>query len=150
MRTAVLLAIAVCLSTVAAPVPKAVKKVTDDATRLDGRWVSVTLDAGGGSGAVDDDTYRIEFKNGTVCVTSTKFGWPVKWKPVTLDLTASPKTLDITQDDRSVCKGIFKCDGDTLVWCHSTNISRPAPSRTYASKNSKSSLHPLFSSIRPM
>lgn len=120
MRTAVLVCFALTLTVVAAPVPKAVKKA-NDATLLDGRWESVSLDTGGGIRA--DTTWWLEIKDGKL---STGCGGSKGYDGRTfrLDPDASPKHIDIDDLSGKFILTIYQLDGDTLTWCESSSTTR--------------------------
>ena len=95
MRT--LLVLALAASVVAAPVPKEIKK-KDDAALLEGRWVSVSVDSGGGH--EPNTGYWIEVKDGRLSIGTTNAKAHTKEVPFTLDTAESPKHLDITPAGR--------------------------------------------------
>jgi uncharacterized protein (TIGR03067 family) len=115
MRTALLCSLAVALTAVAAPVPKALKK-PDDAKLLQGQWASVTLDGGGGH--KPDTSYwlivegnKMWMGSGTPTKRSTEYTF-------TLDPSQSPKHLNLSSQGGGQQNWIYEVDGDTLTWCH--------------------------------
>ncbi len=122
MRIALLLIFATALSAIAAPVPKAVKKA-DDAALLEGRWESVSIDTGGGSRA--DATWWFDVKDGklsTGCGQSNGY----TARAFKLDLTASPKQLDLDDLSGKFILTVYQLDGDTLTWCESSSTTKRA------------------------
>lgn len=122
MRTAVALFFAVSLS-MAAPVPKVVKKA-DDATLLEGRWESVTIDTGGGTRA--DTTWWLDVKDGklsTGCGKTTGY----VGRTVKLDPTATPKQIDIDDLSGNFILTVYQLEGDTLTWSESSSNTRRPP-----------------------
>ncbi len=128
MRTAVVFLFAVALA-VAAPVPKAVKQKSD-AERLEGRWVSVSIDCG--KGAEADESYWLSVNDGKLLWSHLSS--PIRSdtppdSPFTLDQSASPKEIDELRGGRenpSRHTYIYDLDGDNLKWCFSPfNTPRP-------------------------
>lgn len=116
MRTAVLLAFALTLSAVAAPLPKALKKA--DAELIEGAWEYVSRDDGDGQKAVAAG------RDGKRPVWVVRDGKIVRMPdatdmPLRLDPTTSPKRYESEDAPGVVRKGIYKLDGDDLVCCES-------------------------------
>ncbi len=121
-RTAVLLIFVAALSAIAAPVPKEVKK-QDDATLLEGRWESVSIDTGSGTRA--DTTWWLDVKDGklsTGCGQSNGY----TARAFKLDPTASPKHLDHDAGNGQFILTVYQLDGDTLTWCESSSTTKRA------------------------
>ena len=117
MRT--LLALALVASAVAAPVPKAVKK-QDDAALLEGRWVGVTTDTGGGPNPDPERWLEITDGKFSTGIGSTR-GYD--GRTLRLDPSASPKHLDVNNTRGGFHLGIYELDGDTLRWCESSSAT---------------------------
>ena len=121
MRIAVLLAFALALSAVAAPVPKALKKPSD-AELLEGWWEYVTMDDGRGpTECRDKDLIRdgVLYHSGTL--RNKEAGHTIR-----LDPTQTPKRLDVEVPLERVLLGIYQIDGDTLTYCFAQpGYSRP-------------------------
>jgi uncharacterized protein (TIGR03067 family) len=101
-------------SAVAAPVPKPAKK-SDDAARLEGRWVSVTFD--GGSGPKANESYTLVVQDGKMWFGAGKAELPNA--PFTLDPTKSPTQLDVSWPTwNEPQQYVYELDGDTLTLCH--------------------------------
>ena len=100
----------------AAPVPKELKQTPRD--RLQGRWVIVTMDTGGGQKVQDGDfagfTLTIE---GDKLSTATTGGAGYNKVTVVCDLDAKPMRVDV-KAETSTTPGIFKFEDGQLYWCH--------------------------------
>jgi uncharacterized protein (TIGR03067 family) len=128
VRTLLSLALAAVFA-VAAPVPKPVKK-PDDASLLEGRWESVTVDTG--RGPLADTAWWIEFKDGKLSTgNGSTNGY--SGRAFKLDPAASPKHLDIDNLQGQHHLTIYEIDGDTLKWCESqSTFSRPTEFKSSA------------------
>ncbi len=107
--------------TAAAPVPKAVKKKTDDATDLVGTWRAVN--------GARDESFQFT-ADGKMSAWSGKGGgggsFPYTW---TIDPTADPKTMNwgnAGTPSRPQFECVYELDGDTLRIAYSTVGKRPA------------------------
>ncbi len=122
MRTLLLLAFGAA-ALVAAPVPKAVKKVSD-ADLMRGRWEGVSLDSG--SGPKPDKRFLL-VGDGTMSMTSDAPS-DAAAGPLKLDSAQSPAHLDVTWKGWSKPQRyIYQLDGDTLTICHAQD-DQPRPS----------------------
>jgi uncharacterized protein (TIGR03067 family) len=122
-QTAVLLAFALTLSAVAAPVPKGIGS-NSDAKKLEGTWVSTSLDTGDGAKPFDTfwlviATGQMQFGAGTTPTAADS--------PFHVDEGKSPRQLDVTwRVGKDTHKYIYYLDGDTLTTCH-VQDSTPRP-----------------------
>ncbi len=116
--------------TTAAPVPKAVKKKTDDATDLVGTWRAVP--------GARDESFQFT-ADGKMAAWSGKGGhggsFPYTW---TIDPTTAPKTMnwgDASTPPRPQFECVYELNGDTLRIAYSTVGKRPANPTAAANGN---------------
>ena len=116
----------IAFALLAAPIPKALKKKSDEEL-LEGRWEIVTLDtSGAGPQAQNGDfgTFHFIYKAGVLSTgTKTSPGW--KDVKMTLDPTANPKVMTLETSPGRFIKNIYEIDGDTLKWCEWQKESPP-------------------------
>ncbi len=122
---------------VAAPVPKALKKATDDRLIL-GRWALVSVDTGNGPEPPAEAVRKHEFEfredgtydfrdNGVVHGTST----------YSIDASSNPKTLDRGWAESAKSKSfeLYELDGDTLTTSSTNGWNEPRPEGFKAVRN---------------
>jgi uncharacterized protein (TIGR03067 family) len=122
----------IAFSLLAAPVPKGVKKKTDEEL-LEGRWEIVTLDEGDGPKVPADSyrTFHFTYRAGVLNTGRERnAGW-VNVK-VTLDPTMSPRVMTLETSPGRFIKNIYEIDGDTLKWCE---WQRPDPPTGFTGSN---------------
>ena len=124
MRTLLALVL-LALPTFAAPVPKELKQ-PPPWDRLQGRWVIVTMDTGGGQEVQEGDfagfTLTIE---GDKLTSTSPGGAGIKDAIVVYDFRAHPMRIDLKSDSYAG-KGIFKFEDGQLYWCRSSE-NGPTP-----------------------
>lgn len=108
----------------AAPVPKELQQSLRE--RLQGRWVLVTMDTGGGQQVQEGD-----FAGYTLTIEGDKFtsvspgGAGYKDATAVYDFRSHPMRIDIKTDSQAA-KGIFKFEDGLLYWCRATE-NGPTP-----------------------
>ncbi len=123
MRTLLAFAL-LTLPAIAAPVPKELKQSPRD--RLQGKWVIVSLDSGGGQQVQTGDFAGFTLTiDGDKLTTATTTGAGYKNVTVVYDFDARPMRIDI-KTETSTTNGIFKFEDGLLYWCHAGQ-NMPAP-----------------------
>ena len=122
MRTLLLFVVSAA-GLLAAPVPKAVKKVSD-ADLMRGRWEGVSLDSG--SGPQPDKRFLL-VGVGTMSMTNDAPS-DANAGPLKLDPDQTPRHLDVTWKGWAKPQQyIYQIDGDTLTISHAQE-GQPRPS----------------------
>jgi uncharacterized protein (TIGR03067 family) len=98
-----------------------------DADRLQGTWkiTEITVD-GKEVEAASAETIRFVFDGKTLEYRSSTENEKGTYR---LDPTVGPRAIDmINKEDKLISRGIYKFDGDDLIWCYvrSTAIDRPS------------------------
>ena len=123
MRTLLAFAL-LTLPAIAAPVLKELKQTPRD--RLQGKWVIVSLDSGGGQQVQTGDFAGFTLTiDGDKLSTATTTGAGYRKVTVVYDFDARPMRVDV-KTETSTTPGIFKFEDDRLYWCHAGQ-NMPAP-----------------------
>ena len=100
----------------AAPVPKEAKKTPLD--QLQGKWVLVSFDSGGGTQTPTGDfsSYTLTVDRGIIS-TASALATAYPPVPAKFDFKSDPMKMDMPFGGDKVIPGIIKIDGDRLDWC---------------------------------